>query len=170
MADLGYFIGYAICGAYYRQAKDKQQAIRDIIELNYADTAATERFLKRSGYITDPYDRAALLAALAKKVPVVTGLTPFANGDSTVDPSLKELTIQFSVPMQPGRYSIITGEKGKDSYPVTKVTGFGAESRSVSLAIALQPGHEYEFITGPGFRSVDGYSLQPYTVHFKTRP
>ncbi len=169
--DLGYFMGYAICGAYYRQAADKQQAIRDIIELNYADTAATQKFLKRSGYITEPYDKAALLAALANKVPVVTGLAPFANGDSTVDPSLKELTIQFSLPMQPGRYSINQGEKGKDAYPVTKVTGFVADNRSLTLAIALQPGHEYEFIcTDRSFRSADGYSLQPYTVHFKTRP
>jgi hypothetical protein len=170
-ADLGYFMGYAICGAYYRQATNKQQAIRDIIELNYADTAATEKFLKRSGYITDPYDKAALLATLAKKAPVVTGLAPFANGDSTVDPSLKELTIQFSVPMQPGQYSISLGENGKDGYPVTKVTGFAADNRTLKLEITLQPGHEYEFTcTGMSFRSADGYSLQPYAVHFKTRP
>jgi hypothetical protein len=171
MADLGYFMGYAICGAYYRQAKSKQQAIRDIIELNYADTAATEKFLKRSGYIAESYDKVTLLAALAKKVPVVTGLAPFANGDSTVDPSLKELTIQFSMPMQPGRYSISPGEKGKDAYPVSKVNGFAPDNRSLSVAIALQPGHEYEFIcTGLGFRSADGYSLQSYTIHFKTPP
>jgi hypothetical protein len=171
MADLGYFMGYAICGAYYRQANHKQQAIRDIIELNYADTAATEKFLKRSGYIAEPYDKAELLAALAKKIPAVTGLGPFANGDSTVDPSLKELTIQFSVPMNPGHYSIRNGAMGKDGYPITKVTGYAADNRTLKLEIALQPGHEYEFIcTGNSFRSTDGYPLQPYTVHFKTKP
>jgi hypothetical protein len=171
MADLGYFMGYAICGAYYRQAGDKQQAIRDIIELDYSDTVATEKFLNRSGYIAEPYDKAALVAALAKKVPVVTGMGPFANGDSMVDPSLKELTIQFSVPMQPGNYSINYGAKGKDGDPITKVTGYAADNRTLQLEIVLQPGHEYEFIcTGRSFRSADGYSLQPYTVHFKTRP
>ncbi len=33
-ADLGYYIGYKIAQAYYQQAKDKQQAIVDIIEMN----------------------------------------------------------------------------------------------------------------------------------------
>ncbi len=171
MADLGYFMGYAICGAYYRQATDKQQAIRDIIELDYADTSATEQFLKRSGYITEPYDKATLVAALAKKIPVVTGMGPLANGDSTVDPSLRELTIQYSVPMEPGNYSINYGAKGKEGWPITKVTGYAADNRTLQLEIALQPGREYEFIfTGRSFRSMDGYPLQPYTVHFKTRP
>ena len=32
-ADMGYWIGYRITKAYYRQAKDKRQALRDIIEL-----------------------------------------------------------------------------------------------------------------------------------------
>jgi hypothetical protein len=32
-ADLGYWIGYRIAKAYYRHAKDKRQALRDIIEL-----------------------------------------------------------------------------------------------------------------------------------------
>jgi hypothetical protein len=164
-------MGYAICGAYYRQATDKQQAIRDIIELDYADTSATEQFLKRSGYITEPYDKATLVAALAKKIPVVTGMGPLANGDSTVDPSLRELTIQFSVPMEPGNYSINYGAKGKEGWPITKVTGYAADNRTLQLEIALQPGREYEFIfTGRSFRSMDGYPLQPYTVHFKTRP
>ncbi len=31
--DMGYWIGYRITKAYYRQAKDKRQALRDIIEL-----------------------------------------------------------------------------------------------------------------------------------------
>lgn len=32
-ADLGYWVGYRIAKAYYRRAKDKRQALRDIIEL-----------------------------------------------------------------------------------------------------------------------------------------
>jgi uncharacterized protein YjaZ len=33
-ADLGYFIGYKIVKSYYKQATDKEQAIKDIIEMN----------------------------------------------------------------------------------------------------------------------------------------
>lgn len=35
-ADLGYWVGYRIAKAYYRKAKDKRRAIRDIIELRDA--------------------------------------------------------------------------------------------------------------------------------------
>lgn len=49
-ADLGYFMGYAICRAYYQQATDKRQAIADIIELDLEDTQALDRFLQQSGY------------------------------------------------------------------------------------------------------------------------
>ncbi len=31
--DLGYYMGYKICESYYKNAKDKQQAIRDILEI-----------------------------------------------------------------------------------------------------------------------------------------
>jgi hypothetical protein len=44
-ADLGYFVGYKICEAYYKKSKDKKQAIADI--LNFKDD---EEFLKQSGY------------------------------------------------------------------------------------------------------------------------
>ncbi|WP_160715967.1 DUF2268 domain-containing putative Zn-dependent protease [Chitinophaga solisilvae] len=50
MGDLGYFMGYTICKSYYKRAKDKQQAVKDIITLNYADQAAITAFLSASAY------------------------------------------------------------------------------------------------------------------------
>ena len=44
-ADLGYWIGYQITEAFYNQAQDKKQAIRDILHIS--DVAA---FLEASGY------------------------------------------------------------------------------------------------------------------------
>ncbi|HMG83692.1 MAG TPA: hypothetical protein VK559_11700 [Ferruginibacter sp.] len=49
-ADLGYFMGYAICKTYYINTSDKKQAIKDIITLNYADSSATTNFLTMSNY------------------------------------------------------------------------------------------------------------------------
>jgi hypothetical protein len=49
-ADLGYFIGYAICKAYYGRSKDKNRAVKNIIELNYSDSKAVKAFLHQSGY------------------------------------------------------------------------------------------------------------------------
>jgi hypothetical protein len=50
MGDLGYFMGYAICKAYYRHSKNKKLAIRQIITLNYADLSAVRNFLAASKY------------------------------------------------------------------------------------------------------------------------
>jgi len=44
-ADLGYYMGYKIAEAYYKNAADKKQAVRDILEIK--DFAA---FLKASRY------------------------------------------------------------------------------------------------------------------------
>jgi Bacterial Ig-like domain len=172
MADLGYFMGYDICKAYYQRAANKQAAISDIIELNYSDTAATENFLKKSGYFTEPYDKGAMIREIEKKTPTVTGLSPFVNGDTAVDPSLKELTIQFSEPMNVNTgYSLGYGEKGKETYPITKVTGYSKDGRSLVIQVALQPAHAYEFVClNWSFRSEDGYSLKPYKISFKSRP
>lgn len=43
--DLGYWVGYRIAKAYYRQAKDKKAALRDIIEVSDA-----KAFLAKSGW------------------------------------------------------------------------------------------------------------------------
>lgn len=48
--DLGYFIGYSICKSYYNKAKDKKQAIKDIIELDYSTQDAVINFLRKSHY------------------------------------------------------------------------------------------------------------------------
>lgn len=44
-ADLGYYIGYKICESYYKNAPDKKQAVKDILEIK--DFTA---FLKASRY------------------------------------------------------------------------------------------------------------------------
>ncbi len=47
-ADLGYYIGYKICEAYYGKAADKKAAIEDILAIKDGPDAL--RFLKESGY------------------------------------------------------------------------------------------------------------------------
>ena len=48
-ADLGYFIGYAICKSYYDNSKNKKKAIKQIIELDYKPKSVF-KFLKKSKY------------------------------------------------------------------------------------------------------------------------
>jgi hypothetical protein len=49
--DLGYYVGYAICQAYYRQSADKRLAIKQMIELNFDDKKAVRAFVDSSGYL-----------------------------------------------------------------------------------------------------------------------
>jgi hypothetical protein len=44
-ADLGYYVGYKICQAYYDKANDKKKAVREMLEIR-----DFEQFLKDSGY------------------------------------------------------------------------------------------------------------------------
>lgn len=48
--DLGYYIGYAICDAYYRKATDKTAAIARMIELDVTDRQAVQAFVDTSAY------------------------------------------------------------------------------------------------------------------------
>ncbi|WP_299822052.1 DUF2268 domain-containing putative Zn-dependent protease [uncultured Pontibacter sp.] len=43
--DLGYYVGYKICEAYYQSSKNKKQAIKEILNISDYDV-----FLARSGY------------------------------------------------------------------------------------------------------------------------
>ncbi|MEL7160783.1 MAG: hypothetical protein AAFN92_08495, partial [Bacteroidota bacterium] len=44
--DLGYWLGFQICSAYYAKAEDKKQAIYDILHIEDFDA-----FVEASGYV-----------------------------------------------------------------------------------------------------------------------
>lgn len=48
--DLGYYVGYAVVSRYYARAADKAAAIKAMIELDFADEKAVQRFVDASGY------------------------------------------------------------------------------------------------------------------------
>lgn len=49
-SDLGYFVGYQICKAYFEQVADKAQAINTLISLDLSSNEAIRSFVLRSGY------------------------------------------------------------------------------------------------------------------------
>ncbi|PAW92223.1 hypothetical protein CKK33_01415 [Mucilaginibacter sp. MD40] len=166
--DLGYFMGYVICKAYYQHQTDKKKAVKDILELNYGDEKQVEDFLERSQYYQQPINKQELIDAYEKLQPIVTILSPDINGKKEVSASLTELTINFSEPMAKG-YSISFGEGGKEHFPLSGVIGFSEDKRSFIVKMALQPGKIYDFIiTGRSFSSQAGYPLKSYTIHFET--
>ena len=50
--DLGYLIGHQMCKSYYNKAKNKQQALKEMLATNFTDENA-KKFLIASGYLTE---------------------------------------------------------------------------------------------------------------------
>lgn len=171
VADLGYFIGYDICKSYYKNAADKKQAIKNIIELNYSDTTAVENFLKQSKFYNEPIDKVQIIQAYQLKQPEFVKIEEIKNDDTLVNASLKQITLVFSQPMDKG-VSINYGEKGKDFFPITNIVDFSDDETKCILSVDLKPNHEYEFIiTNNRFSSLKGYPLlKNYSIKFKTKP
>jgi len=169
VADLGYFMGYAICKSYYNHATDKKKAVKEIIELNYSDTSALDKFFVDSKFYDETFDKQALIASFEKNRPRVIAINPL-TADSLVDASTKVFDIVFSQPMDPSGYSINLGPKGKDTSPVVGVVGFSEDRKTFSVKVELQPNHDYEFIiTDLGFKSAERLPVKTYRVRFKTK-
>lgn len=169
-ADLGYYIGYEICKSYYQNAKDKKQAVKDIIELNYDNNKAVEDFLTRSKFFSEKIDKKKLIKEYGKNLPYVVKTEP-ANGSVNVSADTKEIRITFSKEMVPKSYSFNLSDKGKEYFPITKIIGMENNDRTLILSADLKPGKEYEFVlTNKSFVSKDGYPLRDerLLVKFKT--
>lgn len=170
-ADLGYYVGYEICKSYYNLAKDKKQAIKDIIELNYDNDKAVEDFLSKSEFFKEKINKSKLIKEYNKNLPYITEISPFKNNSKEVDPGLTALRVTFSKEMEPDNYSINYSKKGKDFFPIKKVKGFENNNLTLVLLVELQANKDYEFIlTNRSFKSKDGYPLkEEYLVKFKTK-
>jgi hypothetical protein len=168
--DLGYYMGYAICKAYYHRAPNKTQAVKELLELDYTNEDAVEALLRQSGYYPSLPPKAQLLQAYEDSRPVVTRLTPAIGPDVLVDAATTEIRVDFSAPM--ARFTGTGyGPGGPDQFPVVGRGTFSADKKSYIYKVALKPGHTYGFvINGGGFRSVDGRPLKTYEVRFTTRP
>ncbi len=171
-ADLGYYVGYEICKSYYDRSENKIKAIKDIIELNYDDDKAVEKFLLKSKFFREKINKRKIIKDYNEHQPYIVRIDPFKNGTNNVDPNIKELKITFSKEMNPKSFSINYSEKGKEYFPIEKVKGYENNDKTLVLLIHLKPGREYEFvITNRGFVSKEGYPLisNEYPVKFRTK-
>lgn len=111
--DLGYYVGYLICERYYNQANNKQQAIKQMIELDYNNEADLLAFVNRSGYFAESAD--VLKTKYEASRPAVTGIKTFKNGAYDVSPSTKQITVEFSTAMNKGSRNFDVGPLGVDN-------------------------------------------------------
>jgi hypothetical protein len=167
--DLGYYVGYIICQKYYNKAKDKKQAIKAMIELDYNNEAALMNFVDQSGYFGKPVQ--TYKKRYESDRPVVTAIKQFKNNATDVDASVNQVTIEFSTVMDKRYRNFELGPLGKDNLlKIKAVKGFSEDGRSLTFEADLKPGTHYQIIIGDGFKSKTGAPLKPYLIDIQTKP
>ncbi|WP_126973653.1 DUF2268 domain-containing putative Zn-dependent protease [Gynurincola endophyticus] len=158
VGDLGYYVGYTISKKYYEQIKNKKEAIKTLISLNYSDDEKVFELLNNSKYFNGSLKYADLKAEINKRSPRVAGIHPIKA--DRLSAAVTEIEIEFTQPMREG-YSINYSDKGKDFFPITRVIGYSDDKKKLKLGVKLEPDKEYQFvITNRSFVSEDGYALQ----------
>lgn len=171
-ADLGYYVGYEICKSYYENSKNKSQAIKEIIELNYDDDKAIEDFLRKSKFFKEKINKNRIVKEYRNNQPYIVKIEPFENGSTDVNSDTEELRITFSKEMEPQSFSINFSKGRKETFPIKKVKGYENNDKTIVFLIDLKPNKDYEFIiTNKSFKSKDGYPLvsDEYLINFKTK-
>jgi hypothetical protein len=162
MRDLGYYVGYTICEKYYDSAANKQQAIKEMIELNYNDEAALMQFVDKSGYFSKSIKSYNI-------APKVIAIQPFKNGDRNVNPNIKQLKIDFSSKMFKDFRGFDFGPLGeKNVLHVKNVFGFSDDGKSIIIDVEMKPNFHYQLLVSQGFMSTNGKRLEPYLIDFTT--
>lgn len=168
IGDLGYFVGASICRRYYENTANKQQAIKDMIELDYHNESELESFIDASGY----FDKSMsdLKTQFLKNRPKVTGIEEFDNLSTNVDHSITTMTIRFSERMNPNIRNFRLGPLGEDHLiRITDVVGWSDDGKNLTVRIELQSGLRQQLRVTDVFQSAAGYCLEPYLIDITTR-
>ena len=169
MRDLGYYVGYQICENYYNQAKDKQAAIKSMIELDYENESIIEAFVQKANYFSASLNE--LEQSFESKRPTVIGIEQFENKSQNVNPNTKAITIKFSEALNGYHTSVDLGNLGREAFPKGTLNGrtWAEDNRSWTIPVELEPNKTYQIFITNNFRTPDNRPLKPYLIEFKTR-
>ena len=166
--DLGYYIGYAIAEKHYEATEDKRMAIEKLIDLNYQNDTQIEQFVEKTGYFSE--SMRDLREKYEKDRPKVVAISGFENGSQNVNPSLSQITIEFSTRMDDRFRGFDFGPLGESNVlSIKKFQGFSDDGRFVTFDIELQPNQQYQLVLSNSFSAVTGQELAPYLIDIKTR-
>lgn len=166
--DLGYYIGYQLCENYYELAAHKEEAIKTLIELDYANESEIENFVQATGFFSASLD--TLYERFEEKRPFVTGVKEFENHSENVDPNTTQITVKFSRPLNGYNTGVDYGDLGEEAFPKVLTRSWATDNRSWTMTVELVPNTVYQLLISNNFRSEDNRPLKPYLVSFKTAP
>ena len=165
--DLGYYIGYEICERYYNQSKDKQKAIKELIELDYTNEIEVERIVNLTKLL--PKTLEELNNDYEKQRPTVINMTPFENGSQNVKSGITKITITFSEPLNGNNDGIDFGPLGQEYYPKIKPKKIWSDNgQSWTFDADLKPNKHYQILISNNFRKKNGVRTKSYLIDFKT--
>jgi hypothetical protein len=165
--DLGYYIGYEICERYYNQAPDKQQAIKELIELDYSNNEEFARIVDASKFL--PLTVNEIGSKYESLKPTIKKIKQFKNGSQKVSPELKEITLIFSEPMDVCCRSFDYGPLGEgNSLKVENVSGWSDDYKKFTFTVNLKPAAQHQLLIS-NFRNKNGNSMVPYTIDITTK-
>jgi hypothetical protein len=167
--DLGYYIGYQMCENYYNQAESKIEAIKKMIELDYNNEEEIEDFVAKSNFFSKPLNE--LYTDFEKKRPNVVGIKQFKNKSKKVNPNIKEITIEFSEPLNGHNTGVDFGELGQSAFPKNDVTKrfWSSDNKTWTITVNLEANRKYQILITNNFRTQNGMPLKPYLIEFQTR-
>jgi hypothetical protein len=166
--DLGYYIGYQICENYYNQAKEKNEAIKTMIELDYENESDIENFVHKSNFFSASLDE--LYQNFENKRPSVIGIKQFKNNSDNVSPRINQITVEFSEPLNGINTGLDVGPLGKDYLPKISPNNrvFSKDNKTWTINVELEPNKQYQIQLENNFRTNDWIPLKPYLIEFKT--
>ncbi|MDX1911134.1 MAG: hypothetical protein SFV22_06605 [Saprospiraceae bacterium] len=164
--DMGYAVGYQMAKRYYEKAPDKQVAIREMIELDYADEAQIERYVDASGYLSKPI--AQLYRDFENVRPFITHTSGVENGSKTVKPGLQGITVHFSRPLNGHNTGVDYGPLGEMAFPEVKQRVWSEDRLSWTLRVELAPNKHYQILISNNFRDENDIPLKPLLIEFQT--
>lgn len=164
--DLGYYIGYQIAEINYNKAKDKQAAIKEMIELDYTNEPQIEDFVDRTHFFSKTLEE--LYEDFDKTRPTVIKIKQFENNSTSVNPNTKEITVEFSEPLNGLNTSVELGSLGRDSFPKVTDRFWELENKAWTLRVDLKPNKHYQILISNNFRTEEGIPLKSYLIEFTT--
>ena len=166
--DLGYYIGYEICERHYAQASNKEQAVKEMIELDYASEDAFAKFVDGTHFL--PLTIAEISQKYEDMRPRVARIVEFENRSTSVKTSTKTLTIEFDQAMSECCRSLDFDENPEvANLKVKSHVGWSSDKRQYTLELEpLRPNTTYALIISNFAKENGGNRLAPYTILFTT--
>ena len=137
--------------------------------MDYTNEDDIEDFVEKSNFFSKPLNE--LYQDFERKRPNVVGIKQFKNKSEKVNPKIKEITIEFSEPLNGYNTGVDFGELGQSAFPKNDVTKrfWSSDNKTWTITVNLESNKKYQILITNNFRTQNGMPLKPYLIEFQTR-